>query len=1295
MAGCTLIGTLAGPPSPANAATGPAAATPSTSTARHPAPARVAPGTAAAPVTAEPGDASCRGPLTFGQIVDCPAFEAGERHVYTVTTTVDNERVANHLVERGTPLRAALTGSDGTQICTFFLAPMECVVPKAGTYTVTVVKRDVDSPRKTGASAATGYLLGVDSWTNPSDCVDLPAEAFAITAPGRDDRLPAGSAGRCYRFEQAAGAVVRITTRGGTNLSGHVENATGEMLCRVSDEKCRLRGPGPYRLLLTDWDGSESSYHLSTMRLTNPDGCTETAPTPFGAPDDRTGSAVLGGDTRVTCRTFTAAVGQYLFASDPQRSLYWQVIDPSGSKLACPPQLFGVECRLPTKGTYTALLSDHSGEQPRTVRLAIFPLAGTEGCESVLRTTRTTPLITVTMRSRLQVDCHRIDADPGDRLRVFTTATTWLTNGAGSVICAGQESGEAGCPLTGAGPHRLISIGRHAQSSSYTLHARVLSDANGCVPVRPGSYGAGPAGELTANPCRSLIVPAAARYRVELVDEKNNRATARVVDSAGKPVCDTGWCTFPAAGRYKLVAKTDTTRYATVFLPEAGSSGDGCTPVSDEPTADAQNVSLFSAGQYDCLLLPTPAGASLALLSRYEIKAADFPELSVYDATGKPACDLARLIEPSCVLEGTAPFHAVMHLGDKADKTYGSYPIAFVRTGGTPACPALAAGSFATTASTKVTLEGQRAVVGCFTVPASEHTGAELFSLSRTEPVSIARLSVFGEDGKLICRTKVSGADFALCRLRTGAVTVLVEGFGAFSVARRDVTGSAAGCRQVGSTAVGAPAATGALTPDVNVHCHQVAAEPADQVMIDARNFPALAEVLVLDPAGAEAGCAAPARNCTVTGRTGYQILVWSKYVFGDTPYAFDVWRVWTADGPPRECQPIPSGAYGFGPYTGTLDASKRAACAVTTRHHDDDFAISVTNPVTPADGFRSARMYAVTGSAGPQSCTGTDRGRFTCPPGRETVEPTAFLLSLGNRTAANPYRWEATCAKPLCGGNAFTVTAVSPTTLKSGETRLVTISGTSLHEHDTVRVTPAGGVPVTATVRTVSADRTVMTAEVNLTSAPAGPASVEVRSYGADVGPVVVPDALDITTPPMEVTRPPAVTGRAAVGEKVTASTGGWSPTPTSYAYQWAANGTAIRGATGRSYVIPAAVLGKALTVTVTATRAGYAPGKATSAPSAPVAKGAAPKATKKPAIKGTARVGHTVRADTGAWSSKPSAYRYEWRINGRVVRGASRATLKLTASMRNKRLTVTVIAARTGHLDGKAQSKPVTVRR
>ena len=472
-----------------------------------------------------------------------------------------------------------------------------------------------------------------------------------------------------------------------------------------------------------------------------------------------------------------------------------------------------------------------------------------------------------------------------------------------------------------------------------------------------------------------------------------------------------------------------------------------------------------------------------------------------------------------------------------------------------------------------------------------------------------------------------------------------------------------------------------------------MSAAATDRLLIDSRDQDNVSRTIVLDPAGDTTSCAGYVSACSVTGKTKYQVLVWSLAA-GSTAYQLNVWKVWANGKPPAECPKV-SAAYGFGPYTGTLSAAKPALCLVAPAATFDDLTIDVTNPADPDDGYSwDAGLYAVTGSVGMQSCA-IGEGGFHCWPGHARVEPTVYVLTNGNRATAHPYRLQATCANPLCGGETFTVTSAAPASVPNGAKRTITVSGTALHLRDTVEVTPSGRPALTATVKTVSADRRTLTAEVDLTAAPTGPAGLSVDSFGTDNEPVVRATAFTITLPPLRATKAPAISGTVAVGATVKASAGSWTPAPTSYRYQWKANGSAIKGATGSSYPIAAAVLGKRLTVTVTAVRSGYPAGTAAAPATAAVAKGKAPKATKLPAITGTAKVGRTVRVSAGSWSPKADSYRYEWRLNGKLIKGATRSSLKLTASMRAKKLTVTVIAKRAGHADGKAAGKAVTVRR
>jgi len=72
-----------------------------------------------------------------------------------------------------------------------------------------------------------------------------------------------------------------------------------------------------------------------------------------------------------------------------------------------------------------------------------------------------------------------------------------------------------------------------------------------------------------------------------------------------------------------------------------------------------------------------------------------------------------------------------------------------------------------------------------------------------------------------------------------------------------------------------------------------------------------------------------------------------------------------------------------------------------------------------------------------------------------------------------------------------------------------------------------------------------------------------------------------------------PTISGSGAT---LSASTGSWSNSPTSYSYQWYRGGVAIGGAITNSYTIGASDIGATLTVTVTATNA-TGSGSATSA--------------------------------------------------------------------------------------------------
>jgi hypothetical protein len=77
-----------------------------------------------------------------------------------------------------------------------------------------------------------------------------------------------------------------------------------------------------------------------------------------------------------------------------------------------------------------------------------------------------------------------------------------------------------------------------------------------------------------------------------------------------------------------------------------------------------------------------------------------------------------------------------------------------------------------------------------------------------------------------------------------------------------------------------------------------------------------------------------------------------------------------------------------------------------------------------------------------------------------------------------------------------------------------------------------------------------------------------------------------DTGNPPVNIAAP-VISGGKTEGDTLTASTGTWLGSPTSYTYVWKRNGVAIGGATAATYVLVAPDIHASITVTVTATNA------------------------------------------------------------------------------------------------------------
>lgn len=143
------------------------------------------------------------------------------------------------------------------------------------------------------------------------------------------------------------------------------------------------------------------------------------------------------------------------------------------------------------------------------------------------------------------------------------------------------------------------------------------------------------------------------------------------------------------------------------------------------------------------------------------------------------------------------------------------------------------------------------------------------------------------------------------------------------------------------------------------------------------------------------------------------------------------------------------------------------------------------------------------------------------------------------------------------------------------------------------------------------------------------------------------------------------------------------WSPQPESwesdyaYTFQWLLNGRVVRTGRGNTYTLPRKAKGQRLQTRVILDQPGYERAVATSR--AAVVLGLTYRKRGYPEIESfLPEVGRTVRVDTDSWSPRPTRFTYQWFLNGKKIKGATKSRLKVTKRMKRKYLKVSITAHR-----------------
>lgn len=169
-----------------------------------------------------------------------------------------------------------------------------------------------------------------------------------------------------------------------------------------------------------------------------------------------------------------------------------------------------------------------------------------------------------------------------------------------------------------------------------------------------------------------------------------------------------------------------------------------------------------------------------------------------------------------------------------------------------------------------------------------------------------------------------------------------------------------------------------------------------------------------------------------------------------------------------------------------------------------------------------------------------------------------------------------------------------------------------------------------------------------------------------------------ELTPPVNDVS--PSISGTAKRGQTLTASPGTWSGNPSemTYVYTWLRDNVVISGASGSTYVLKLADVGKKISVNVVANNGQT--GSATSAQTGTVEPGDMPVNDTPPEISGTVRETYTVTCSQGTWTVDPAnpviAYQYQWYIDDVAVPGATSTSLIVPVGSAGKILHAVVTA-------------------
>lgn len=426
-------------------------------------------------------------------------------------------------------------------------------------------------------------------------------------------------------------------------------------------------------------------------------------------------------------------------------------------------------CDLPRTGAFTLRIVNRDWDEQEFLTTVVPVGAGTAGCLPTVGTALGTPPAAGSSPSPLALICQPFTARPGER--IVTEVRTerygwgdgWITDDSGRNICPvdlNDGDDNQGCVLPGTGPYRFIARVTKSEGgfpAAYRMGIHRLSQPEGCATVPVNSYGSAPTPGDPGVGCKIFTATAAGHHELYAVSGAS-RTKVRVYDGDGRTVCEPYRqpCALTPGTTYTLHTGAD-----TLVLNRASDSG--CEPVA----AGTPRGSLAAPASADCLTLPFPEGASIAVNESY---AADElrTDTMVFTADGGYVCDWTNLRNGTCKLTGKAPFRAIVSAEDASDdEPTLAYSLSLIRTDDPAGCRVLPAGDFTDRSPSVPIRTGGGSFAECLAIPAADHSAGEIIQLrTLTGTPNRADLTVIRPNGTEVCSIDSAyGGTWASCAL--------------------------------------------------------------------------------------------------------------------------------------------------------------------------------------------------------------------------------------------------------------------------------------------------------------------------------------------------------------------------------------------------------------------------------------------------------------------------------------------------------------------------------------------------